>query len=54
MPSDIDGDDPPVTHAIADGWTHFSETMMRAIGGPECLPQAHVAFYLGRCMCFSS
>jgi hypothetical protein len=31
MPSDID-DDAPISHAIADGWTSFAETVLPSIG----------------------
>jgi hypothetical protein len=37
MPSDIDLD-PPISHAIADGWANFSETVLPGI-------EAHIAFY---------
>jgi len=45
MPSDID-DDPPISHAVADGWTDFAETILPAIGGDACA-EAHIAFHFG-------
>jgi hypothetical protein len=43
MPSDIDLD-PPISHAIADGWANFSETVLPGIGG-SAHAEAHIAFY---------
>jgi hypothetical protein len=45
MPSDID-DDPPTSHAIADGWANFAKTVLPSIGGGEHA-QAHIAFHVG-------
>jgi hypothetical protein len=45
MLSDID-DDPPISHAIADGWANFVKTVLPSIGGNE-LAQAHIAFHFG-------
>jgi hypothetical protein len=45
MPSDI-GLDPPVSHAIADGWANFAETVLPTIGGTDHA-QAHIAFHFG-------
>lgn len=45
MPSDID-DDPPISHAVADGWTDFAETILPAIGG-DARAEAHIAFHFG-------
>jgi hypothetical protein len=44
MRSDID--DPPVSHAIVDGWGNFAKTVLPSVGGNE-RAQAHVAFYFG-------
>jgi hypothetical protein len=43
MPIDIDFDPPP-SHAIADGWANFSETVAPGIGG-SAHTEAHIAFY---------
>ena len=43
MPSAIDLD-PPISHAIADGWANFSETVLPGIGG-SAHAEAHIAFY---------
>jgi hypothetical protein len=43
MPTDLD-DDPPVSHALADGWANFSETVLPGIGG-SAHAEAHIAFY---------
>ena len=43
MPIDIDSD-PPISHAIADGWANFSETVAPGIGG-SAHAEAHIAFY---------
>jgi hypothetical protein len=45
MPTDIDPD-PPVSHALADGWANFSETVMPGVGG-GAQAEAHIAFYFG-------
>jgi predicted membrane-bound spermidine synthase len=45
MPRDIDLD-PPISHAIADGWANFAETVLPSIGGTEHA-QAHIAFHFG-------
>jgi len=45
MPTDIDTDlDLPISHAIADGWANFSETVAPGIGG-SAHAEAHIAFY---------
>ena len=45
MPSDID-DDPPISHAVADGWANFAKTVLPSVGGNE-RAQAHIAFHFG-------
>jgi hypothetical protein len=45
MPSDID-DDPPISHAIANGWAEFAEIVLPSIAGSE-RGKANVAFYFG-------
>jgi hypothetical protein len=45
MPSDSDLD-PPITHAIADGWANFAETVLPTIGG-AARAEAHIAFHFG-------
>jgi hypothetical protein len=45
MLSGID-DVPPISHAIADGWADFAETILPSIGGGEHA-QAHIAFHVG-------
>ena len=45
MPSDIE-DDPPISHAIADGWANFAETVLPTIGGNKHA-QAQIAFHFG-------
>jgi hypothetical protein len=45
MPSDIDLE-PPISHAIADGWASFPETVLPSIGGDEHA-EAHIAFHFG-------
>jgi hypothetical protein len=45
MPSDID-DDPPISHAIGDGWASFAKTVLPSIVGNEHA-QAQVAFHFG-------
>jgi hypothetical protein len=44
-PSDIDGD-PPLSHAITDGWEEFAERVLPSIHGTE-RAQAHAAFHFG-------
>jgi hypothetical protein len=38
--------DPLGTHAIADGWATFAETVLPIIGSAE-YAQAHIAFHFG-------
>jgi hypothetical protein len=45
MASDID-EDPPVSHAIADGWAEFAERVLPSIHGTKHA-QAHGAFHFG-------
>jgi hypothetical protein len=45
MPSDIDLD-PPISHAIANGWEDFAEAILPAIGG-NAHAEAHIAFHFG-------
>ncbi|HSY08557.1 MAG TPA: hypothetical protein VK820_08500 [Steroidobacteraceae bacterium] len=45
MPHAFDGD-PPVSHAIANGWLEFAETALPAIAGTE-RGKANVAFHFG-------
>jgi hypothetical protein len=45
MPAAIDLD-PPISHAIADGWADFTETILPAIGGSPHA-EAHIAFHFG-------
>jgi hypothetical protein len=45
MPSDTD-DDPPISHAIADGWVGFAATVLPAIRG-DVHAEAHIAFHFG-------
>jgi hypothetical protein len=45
MPSDLVLD-PPISHAIADGWANFAATVLPTIGGTEHT-QAHIAFHFG-------
>jgi hypothetical protein len=45
MPDETD-DDPPISHAIADGWAKFAETVLPSVGGNEHA-QAHVGFHFG-------
>jgi hypothetical protein len=45
MPSDIDLD-PPISHAITDGWADFARTILPTIGGDKDA-QAHIAFHIG-------
>jgi len=39
MPNDIDPD-PPLSHAITDGWSDFANTILPAIGG-DAHAEAH-------------
>lgn len=43
MRNDVDDDSPP-SHAIADRWANFSETVSPGIGG-SAHAEAHIAFY---------
>ena len=45
MPSDIDLD-PPISHAIANVWADFAQTILPGIGG-STHAQAHIAFHFG-------
>jgi hypothetical protein len=45
MPNDIDLD-PPISHAIADGWADFAATILPAVGG-DPHAEAHIAFHFG-------
>jgi len=45
MPTDTDLD-PPISHAIADGWTDFAETILPGVGGDD-YAEAHIAFHFG-------
>jgi hypothetical protein len=45
MSDDFD-DDPPISNAIAEGWSEFSEKVLPTVGGTE-IAQAHMAFYFG-------
>jgi len=45
MHSDTDFN-PPVSHAVADGWANFAETVLPSISGVEHA-QAHIAFHFG-------
>jgi hypothetical protein len=45
MPTDTDLD-PPISHAIADGWADFAETVLPSIGGAKHA-EAHIAFHFG-------
>ena len=38
--------DPPISHAIADGWSSFVETILPTIGGTEHA-QPHIVFHIG-------
>jgi len=38
--------DPPITHAIADGWADFAQTILPAIDGDKHA-EAHIAFHFG-------
>jgi hypothetical protein len=43
---DDDDLDPPISHAIANGWADFAETILPAIGG-DIHAEAHIAFHFG-------
>ena len=43
MPTDTDLA-PPISHAIADGWTDFAETILPGVGGDDHA-DAHIAFH---------
>jgi len=43
MPSDLDL---PISHAIADSWLKFAETVLPSIQGTDHA-QAHIAFHFG-------
>jgi hypothetical protein len=45
MPSEVDLD-PPVSHAIANGWANFAETVLPSISGIDHA-EAHIAFHFG-------
>jgi hypothetical protein len=45
MPLDTDLD-PPISHAIADGWADFATTILPATGG-DAHAEAHIAFHFG-------
>jgi hypothetical protein len=45
MPSAID-DDRPISHAIADGWASFAETVLPSVGGNKHA-EAHIVFRFG-------
>jgi hypothetical protein len=45
MPSEVDLD-PPVSHAIANGWANFAETVLPSISGTDHA-EAHIAFHFG-------
>jgi hypothetical protein len=45
MTSDTDLD-PPVSHAVAEGWANFAEVILPVVGGDEHA-QAHIAFHFG-------
>ena len=38
--------DPPISHALADGWSKFAETVLPPIHGADNA-QAHIAFHFG-------
>jgi hypothetical protein len=44
-PADTDLD-PPISHAIADGWADFAATILPAVGG-SAHAEAHIAFHFG-------
>jgi hypothetical protein len=44
-PSEIDLD-PPISHAITDGWADFAQMVLPTIGGDKDA-QAHIAFHIG-------
>jgi hypothetical protein len=41
-----DFDDPPISHAIADGWAEFAERVLPSVHGTEHA-EAQVAFHFG-------
>jgi hypothetical protein len=45
MPTDIDLD-PPISHAIANGWADFAQTILPGVGG-SAHAEAHIAFHFG-------
>jgi hypothetical protein len=45
MPTDTDLD-PPTSHAIADDWNNFAETVLPSVGG-YAHAEAHIAFHFG-------
>ena len=45
MPDQFDLD-PPISHAIGDGWSNFAETVLPAISGSNNA-KAHVPFHFG-------
>jgi hypothetical protein len=45
IPSDIDLD-PPISHAITDGWADFAQMVLPGVGGDKDA-QAHIAFHFG-------
>jgi len=45
MPTATDPD-PPISHAIADGWANFAETILPGVGG-DAHAEAHIAFHFG-------
>jgi hypothetical protein len=45
MPTDIDLD-PPISHAIANGWADFAQTILPGVGGDKDAG-AHIAFHFG-------
>ena len=45
MPSNMDFD-PTISHAIADGWANFADTILPSVGG-DAHAEAHIAFHFG-------
>ena len=45
MPSDID-DEPPASHAIAEGWAEFAETVLTSVGGANYVTRAILVYCL--------
>jgi hypothetical protein len=42
--------EPPISHAVADGWAHFAETILPVVGGDahaEAHIASHIAFHFG-------